>query len=59
MPDSHDASPALEPTLSTVQVPVVIAPTADISLALRWLAEGVPRPPLLQDLFHVHSLLLN
>jgi hypothetical protein len=57
MPDRHtDAAPQME--LSAIAVTVVPA-SADIVLAQPRLLEIVKSPPLLNDLFHVHSLLLN
>jgi hypothetical protein len=44
--------------LSAIAVTVVPA-SADIVLAQPRLLEIVKSPPLLNDLFHVHSLLLN
>ena len=58
MPDSYETPPALEPALDALPVATLGAPTPVTTPAQR-LSEAVPRPPLLQDLFHVHALLLN
>jgi len=57
VPDRHtDAAPQM--ALSAIAVAVLPA-NADMVLAQPRLLEIVESPPLLKDLFHVHSLLLN
>lgn len=57
-PDRHDSAPAPEPAFES---PVVITttPAEAEDAATRGMAEDVPIPPLLQDLFHTHILLLD
>jgi hypothetical protein len=51
------ASPQL--VIHVLAVPVLFTPGSDVAFAPNRASEAVPLPPLLRDLFHVHSLLLN
>jgi len=58
MPDQAGSSvPQL--SLSSIPAPAAILAFTDISSVRPRLLETFPPPPLLKDLFHVHSLLLN
>jgi len=59
MPDRHDGSSVPQLALSSIPAPVAILTFTDISAVRSQLLETFPLPPLLKDLFHVHSLLLN
>jgi hypothetical protein len=55
MPDKHDGMSAPQSAALAIPVPVV----ADIAPVQPRFDQAAPLPPLLKDLFHVHSLLLN
>jgi len=59
MPDRQVGSAVPQLALAAFDVPVMIAAPADIFAIQPRLLETLPQPPLLNDLFHVHSLLLN
>jgi hypothetical protein len=58
MPDSHDSASTLQPSFDAIPVSLMIVSAARLAPSQRRLIEGDPSPPLLQDLFHTHSLLL-
>jgi hypothetical protein len=59
MPDRQAGSAVPQLALSFIPAPVAILTFTDISSARPQMLEAFPLPPLLKDLFHVHSLLLN
>ena len=59
MPDRQAGSSVPQLALSFIPTPVAILTFCDISSVQPRLLDTFPPPPLLKDLFHVHSLLLN
>ena len=58
MPDQAAGSTVPQLTLCAILPPVAAQMLGDVFVQPR-LIESLPQPPLLKDLFHVHSLLLN
>jgi hypothetical protein len=58
MPDQQAGLTAPQLTLCASVPPVAALMLAEVSVQPR-LIESLPQPPLLKDLFHAHSLLLN
>jgi hypothetical protein len=58
MPDRHDSVVTLHPAL-WIAAPSAAEVAADFSVITSPAAVVFTHPPLLKDLFHVHSLLLN
>jgi hypothetical protein len=58
MPDRHESALAAQPTLWFAAT-VPVSALDEISAMPSQAAQAFASPPLLDDLFHVHSLLLN
>jgi len=59
MPDQQAGSSIPHLAFVALAAPVTLAAPADVFATQPRLFETLPQPPLLSDLFHVHSLLLN
>ena len=59
MPDGHAGSSVPQLALSAIDIPLALPMLAEMPSVQPRLLESLPLPPLLKDLFHVHSLLLN
>jgi hypothetical protein len=58
MPEPQPVTAVPQLDLSAFAAPVAIPATANISIAQLSCLDRIQQPPLLTDLFHVHSLLL-
>jgi hypothetical protein len=58
-PESSHAVVSPHVVLHALAVQISSTPNADVAFAQWHASESVPLPPLLRDLFHAHSLLLN
>lgn len=58
-PDRQDAPAAAQVTLALAPLPLLAVPRIPDRFARSPLAEGVPIPLLLRDLYHSNTLLLN
>jgi len=58
MPDRHDSVLSAH-SLLWISIPLAAPASADVSVLSHKVVEVDASPPLLNDLFHVHSLLLN
>ena len=59
IPDQQAGSAVPQLALVALAAPVSLSATVDVFATQSHVLEALPLPPLLSDLFHVHSLLLN